>query len=330
MRTHSRQAIGPLMAFVVAGCSGPQSVLHPAGPEALGLAHLTWFLFGFGALVLAFVLAAAAIAVRGPERWRAVVASRCMIIGAGVFFPAVSLTGLLGYGLWLTRASIPDTEGREPLQIEVTGEQWWWRVQYAPSTRSPVASANEIRVPAGRPIRFTLQSADVIHSFWVPNLAGKLDMIPGRATSLLVRAERTGVFRGQCAEYCGKAHALMALTVVVMTPTDFASWLENESRPAMEPDKPESRRGRSLFLEAGCGGCHTVRGTPAAGTIGPDLTHLGSRHSVGIASAAMNERNIARFMTDGQHMKPGNHMPTFRIFAAVELQAIATYLAGLR
>ncbi len=150
----------------------------------------------------------------------------------------------------------------------------------------PIATANEIRIPAGRPIVFTLQSADVIHSFWVPNLGGKMDMIPGRTTHLRLQADQPGVFRGQCAEYCGGPHALMALEVVAMPPAEFEAWLQGQARPAAEPASEAAERGRELFLAAGCGACHTVRGTAAAGTVGPDLTHLGSRRSVGIDTAA--------------------------------------------
>jgi cytochrome c oxidase subunit 2 len=138
------------------------------------------------------------------------------------------------------------------------------------------------------------------------------------------------MLRGQCAEYCGGPHALMALSVVVMPPSEFDRWLAAEADPAVEPSGPPAQRGRELFLAAGCGGCHTIRGTPASGTIGPDLTHLASRHAVGVDTAAMGQANIARFIREGQHVKPGNLMPPFRIFAPDELDAIAAYLAGLR
>jgi cytochrome c oxidase subunit 2 len=193
-----------------------------------------------------------------------------------------------------------------------------------------VDSANEIRIPSGRSVIFTLGSADVIHSFWVPNLGGKLDMIPGRTAQLRLRADQPGVFRGQCAEYCGGPHALMALEVVALSESDFETWLEDQAKPAIEPTSSEARRGRDLFLSAGCGACHTVRGTPAAGNVGPDLTHLASRRSVGLDTLPMTEANIRRFIVDGQHIKPGNLMPPFRIFTDVDLDAITTYLAGLR
>jgi cytochrome c oxidase subunit 2 len=268
--------------------------------------------------------------MQGPASLRAMLASPRMVVWAGIVFPTVALTGLLGYGVWLTRASIaePGTDGR--LRIVVTGEQWWWRVQYAQSSGSAIETANEIRIPVGRPILFELRSADVIHSFWVPSLAGKVDMIPGRTTFLNARADREGIFRGQCAEFCGGPHALMALEVIAEAPATFDAWLQNQARPAIEPESAVARQGQRLFLGAGCGACHTVRGTTAVGTIGPDLTHLGARRSVGIDTAAMSEASIAHFIVDGQYIKPGNRMPPFRVFESGDLNAVANYLAGLR
>ena len=327
--SHPRR-FGSASVALLGGCGDNQSVLNPKGPEALQLAHLSWLLFAFGTIVLLIVVLAVAVAIRGPRPMRAVLASARTVVWAGIVFPAVTLTTLLGYGVWLTRAStaVPGENGA--LRIEVVGEQWWWRVTYPQAGDSRIATANEIRIPTGRPILFTLQSADVIHSFWVPNLGGKMDMIPGRTTHLRLRADHAGVFRGQCAEYCGGPHALMALEVVAVPPADFEAWLKRQARSAAEPASQITMRGRELFLAAGCGACHTVRGTAAAGTVGPDLTHLGARRSVGIDTAAMTQANIARFIHDGQHIKPGNLMPPFRIFTPADLDAVAGYLAGLR
>jgi cytochrome c oxidase subunit 2 len=320
----------PIVTSIIAGCGDHQSVLNPAGPEALRLTQLTWLLFGFGTAVLAIVILATIAAMHGPAPLRAVLASARMVVWAGIFFPAIALTGLLGYGVWMTRASIANPGEDGQLRIVVTGEQWWWRVDYPQAAGPVITTANEIRIPVSRSILFELRSADVIHSFWVPNLGGKVDMIPGRTTFLRVLADRVGVFRGQCAEFCGGPHALMALEVIAMTPADFDAWMQNQSGPASVPESAVARQGKALFLAAGCSGCHAVRGTEAAGTIGPDLTHLGSRRSVGIDTAPMSEASIARFISDGQHVKPGNRMPPFRIFAPADVNAIATYLLGLR
>lgn len=309
-------------------CGDRQSVLNPKGPDALQLLQLSWLLFAFGTAILALVVVATAVAVFGSDRSRAFLASARTVGWAGVVLPVVSLTLLLSYGLWLTRANAIAPADPGALRIAVVGAQWWWRVTYE-HNGTTVDGANEIRIPAGRSVIFTLGSADVIHSFWVPNLGGKLDMIPGRTTQLRLRADQPGVFRGQCAEYCGGPHALMAFEVVALSGPDFEEWLEDQAKPAIEPSSAEARRGRNLFLSAGCGACHTVRGTPAAGKIGPDLTHLASRRSVGLDTLPMTEANIRRFIVDGQHIKPGNLMPPYRIFTDADLDAITTYLAGL-
>lgn len=330
MTARRRRWYLPMAAGLLGGCGDHQSVLNPMGPEALRLAQLTWLLFGFGAVVLAIVVVAMFAAVYGRAPWRAMLASAGTVVWAGIVFPAVALTGLLGYGVWMTRASIADPGDAAALRIVVTGEQWWWRLHYRRTGGTSVETANEIRIPAGRPVLFELRSADVIHSFWVPSLGGKVDMIPGRTTFLRLRADEPGVSRGQCAEYCGGPHALMALEVIAMAPIEFDTWLDNQSRPASEPRSAIAVRGRDLFLQAGCGACHAVRGTAAAGAIGPDLTHLGSRRSVGIDTAAMGEASIARMIADSQHVKPGNRMPPFRIFSPDDLHAVASYLAELR
>jgi len=251
------------------------------------------------------------------------------VIG-GIVFPTVVLTLLLGYGIWLTQAGVPAREGDTPLRIEVGGEQWWWRVVYTAPDGRKIAVANEIRIPTDRAIDFSLRSADVIHSFWVPGLGGKVDMIPGRTTRLRLLASRTGVFRGQCAEYCGGPHALMAFAVVALSPSEFESWLDAQDAPAAEPVSDTAKVGKSLFAAAGCGACHAVRGTQATGSVGPDLTHLGSRRTLAAGLRAVSRENIAQFISDNQRMKPGNHMPPYQIFRPSELDAIAAYLAGLR
>lgn len=316
-------------AALVAGCGGKQSVLDPAGPHALQLEQVSWLLFATGLSILFMVMSAVLVALRGPARLRAILASARTVVWGGIAFPVITLTALLGYGIWLTRADAVLPHEADALRISVVGEQWWWRVTYSGGDRI-VTTANEIRIPTGRAIQFTLTSADVIHSFWVPSLGGKVDMIPGRTTHLRVRADRTGVFRGQCAEYCGGPHALMAFEVVAQSPIEFEAWIAGQAASAAEPQSPAALRGRDLFLAAGCGACHSIRGTPVAGTIGPDLTHLASRRSVGADTLGMTEANIKRFIVDGQHVKPGNLMPPFRILSDSDLDALASYLAGLR
>jgi len=312
------------------GCGDNQSVLNPKGADALELAYLSWLLFIGGTAILLLVVVVAALAIFGSPRARAAIASPHTVVWAGIALPIVVLTALLIYGVSLTRSQQAHVADDTAMRIDVVGEKWWWRVSYRDPQGAPIRSANEIRIPVGRSVVFALTSADVIHSFWVPSLAGKIDMIPGRTTHLRLKADHAGIFRGQCAEYCGGPHALMAFEVVAMQPDEFDAWLERQAAPAVAPTTDGGRRGQELFLAAGCGSCHTVRGTAAAGTIGPDLTHLGSRRSVGIDTAAMTEDNVARFIRDGQHVKPGNLMPPFRVFAPADLAAVSAYLTGLR
>jgi cytochrome c oxidase subunit 2 len=178
------------------------------------------------------------------------------------------------------RAGYAAPPADDTLRVTVTGHQWWWRVVYESPDGTRFESANEVRIPTGRGTAIDLVGADVIHSFWVPNLAGKVDMIPGRTNTLTLQADRAGISRGQCAEYCGGAHALMAFNVVAMEPDDFETWLAAEAAPARTPETPGEEEGLALFLSHGCGACHAIRGTEADGTIGPDLTHVGSRTSL--------------------------------------------------
>lgn len=316
---------------LLGGCGRDvQSVLAPGAIQAQQIADLAWLLFGFGTLVLAIVVAATWLAIRGSLRTRKMLAQENAVIALGLVFPAVTLTLLLGYGVWQMRSHLDLGRDRDAAAIEVVGEQWWWRVTYTGTDEKRIASANEIRIPVGIPVTFTLKAADVIHSFWVPSLGGKVDMIPGRTTQLRLTAERPGIYRGQCAEYCGGPHALMAFEVVAMPASDYAAWLQGAAAPPATPASEIARRGQSLFLAAGCGACHTVRGTSATGTLGPDLTHIGSRRSVGIDTLPLTGENLARFITDGQHVKPGNLMPEFRVLQPPELEALASYLLSLK
>ncbi len=300
------------------------------GAESARIALLAQVLFVGAGVVMLVVLIAVLIAMRGPPNARRRLAGDRAVLLGGIAFPVAMLTALLAYGVWVMHASIAPADAPATLRIEVTGEQWWWRLAYLDSQGEGFASANEIRMPVGREVEFVLHSADVIHSFWVPSLGGKVDMIPGRTNVLRLTAAQPGIYRGQCAEYCGGAHALMAFEVIAMPEAAFAAWLAAESAAAPEPAEAISRRGLTLFLAAGCGSCHAIRGTPAAGTIGPDLSHVGARRFIAAATLPMTRANLARFIADGQHAKPGNFMPPFRIFSAEEIDAVSAYLASLK
>jgi cytochrome c oxidase subunit 2 len=202
-------------------------------------------------------------------------------------------------------------------------------VQYV-TENGTVEMANELRLPVGRRMELQLTSPDVIHSFWVPSIAGKMDMIPGRITRLALEPTRTGIFRGACAEYCGASHALMAFLVIVMDPEEFQRWLEAQARPADAPTDALATRGHDLFLAHGCTACHAIRGTPAAGQIGPDLTHVASRLRIGAGTLPNDAGALVRWIGQTDRIKPGVHMPAFRALAADDLMALAAYLGSLR
>jgi len=279
-------------------------------------------------LIWLFVMGTAVYAVRSRRRSRPR-AGYVLIIGAGAIFPTVVLAGLLGFGLQLlTHLRGPDTGS--DLQMEVSGEQWWWRVRYLQADGQPVETANEIRLPVGAVVELRLTSPDVIHSFWIPSLGGKMDMIPGRETRLVLQPTRTGEFRGACAEYCGASHALMAFPVRVMEPDAFAAWLERQQRPAAQPESSLARAGARLFLANGCGACHTVRGTEANGTVGPDLTHVGGRLSLGAGTLTNDAESFERWIGHAKLIKPDVRMPPFDMLPSSDLRAMAAYLDGLQ
>ena len=321
-------AVGAITA-ALAGCQVSQSALTPLGPEAERVALLFWVLLIGGAAIMTAVIAFVALAIYGGGRPRTWFAQESMIVAGGIVFPIVTLTLLLGYGLLTMRAGQAAPNEEEPLRLTVVGEQWWWRVIYETPDGSQFESANEVRIPTGRRVEIALLSADVIHSFWVPNLAGKVDMIPGRTNIITLIADRPGISRGQCAEYCGGAHALMAFNVVAMAPPEFEAWLAREAGPAAPAGGAEDP-GQLLFLSSGCGACHTIRGTVATGTIGPDLTHMGSRVSLAAGILPNNAEAIAAWIVGNQHIKPENRMPPYGIFSDRELVALSDYLTRLQ
>lgn len=250
-----------------------------------------------------------------------------LLLWGGIVFPTLVLAGLLTYGLALMADLRAPGSG---LRIAVSGEQWWWRVEYhLPGREGPVASANELRLPHGQRALLELTSPDVIHAFWIPSIAGKLDMIPGRTNRLVVEPTRTGTFRGACAEFCGLSHALMAFSVVVMEQGAFEAWLTQQAAAAAEPATALAARGQELFNQAGCGACHAVRGTGARGTIGPDLTHLASRPTLAAGTLPNDHDALVRWITQAETVKPGSLMPSFGALPEGHVEAIAAYLEGL-
>jgi len=316
------------MSAPVAGTAGwPPPVLDPAGPFAGPVNVVSWILFGMAAVVLLIVLIALGAALFGPRRWRARLGGTGLIWIGGLAFPVVVLSALLIYGLGLT-SHLSDEPGPGELRIRVTGEMWWWRVAYLDAQgREAFQDANEVHIPTGRPVVFELESADVIHSFWVPRLGGKRDMIPGRRTFLRLQADEPGAYGGQCAEYCGGPHALMGLVVVAHPPAEFEAWRRRQAEPAPAAALPA--RGAEVFRASGCGACHTVRGAGFNGQAGPDLSHIGSRRTLGAGILPNNQGTLGGWISDSQSLKPGNRMPAYPVLSGEDLRAVSTWLDSL-
>jgi cytochrome c oxidase subunit 2 len=316
--------------LLLASCGGSQSALAPAGRGAERIAELFWWMAGGASIIWLAVIGLAVYSLLHPSS-HPYNKTRLLIIGGGAVVPTVVLAGLLAYGLALMPALLAPAPAGS-LQIAVSGEQWWWRVRYLTPGGNQVAVelGNEIRLPVGEQVDFYLESPDVIHSFWIPSLGGKVDMIPGRINRLTLEPTRTGVFRGACAEYCGTSHALMNFYVVVLEKAEFTAWLEHQQAPAQPPGQPLAVRGQELFLANGCGACHRVRGTSADGVVGPELTHVGSRLSLGAGILANESDAFIRWIAHTEDLKPGVHMPAFGMLPPEDLQALAAYLDGLQ
>ena len=216
------------------------------------------------------------------------------------------------------------------LSIELTGHQWWWEARYNDVDASNIfITANEIHIPVGVPVQFTLRSTDVNHSFWVPNLAGKKDLIPGKVTTMWLQADKPGVYRGQCAEYCGLQHAKMALWIVADPQEQFNAWRQNATQEAVQPTTDVQKRGQQVFFSSTCVMCHAINGMPAGSGIGPNLTHIGSRNMIAAATLSNTRDHLAQWIKDSQTFKPGNKMPQNNLSDA-DLQALTEYLGSLK
>lgn len=310
-------------------CTGSSSTLDPAGRGAEQIASLFWWMSGGMLAVWLLVVLVTLYATYRSSAPASMVTARRLVVVGGVVVPAILLTVLLTFGL----ALIPPLLAPPPpgsLTIAITGEQWWWRVRYVAPDGSPVDLANELHVAVGEPVDLRLESTDVIHSLWIPALAGKMDMIPGRTTRLTLEPTRAGVFDGLCAEYCGASHAFMAFPVVVSEPAELRRWIAGQAAPAVPPADAAAKHGEDVFLATGCGACHTVRGTSAKGIVGPDLTHVGSRRTIGAGRLPNEVDALRHWLARPDHLKPGVTMPRFNMLPEDDLRAIVTYLRGLQ
>lgn len=314
------------------------SIFNPASPEAAAVTRLWWWMFGAGLIIwigVAVIALRAAMANRAAGDGDEIIrdtpsfARRIeRVLAAGVLSTAIVLAAVLTYSFAVGHALAQHAAQR--LVIDVTGHRWWWEVRYASADPTKIATtANEIHVPVGVPVQVRLQSDDVIHSFWVPNLNGKSDLIPGHANSLWFRADTPGVYRGQCAEFCGIEHAKMAFFIVVQPRTAFDTWLADARRPALVPTDSVARRGEELFMHNGCALCHAIAGTDAGGGAAPNLTHVASRRTIAAGMLSNTQENLARWIFDPAMIKPGALMPGFE-FSAADMRALVAYLETLK
>jgi cytochrome c oxidase subunit 2 len=303
-----------------------------AGPLAARIDHLWWVLVAITSAVFIAVVVALVFAVRSGREGRGrTIPSTSIVRNISI---AVAITVVVLFGVLIASAStgraITGYHSNDPVAIEVTGHQWWWEVQYVtnpPSDR--VTTANEIHIPTNRAIHIELRSDDVIHSFWVPNLQGKIDLIPGRTNNIWLQADRPGTYYGPCAEFCGTQHAHMALVVVAEPTADFDKWFSAQHASAPPPSTDETMRGLAVVEQGPCGLCHTIRGTSAGASSAPDLTHIASRLTLAAGTLPNNRDNLTRWLAHTQQIKPGSKMPNSGL-SSEELPAVVEYLETLR
>ncbi len=315
------------------------SALDPHGPAATHIDSLWWLMFGLGTAVFLLVLGLLIAALLRQRRATSDTppdssdgdTGRRWLIRGGLLLPLIVLAIVFGYTVY-TLAAVENAQAQADLHIKVTAQRWWWQVEYPDQD---VTTANEIHIPVGVHVQFQLESQDVIHSFWVPELHGKMDVIPPLTNHLTLQADQVGVYRGECAEFCGLQHATMGFMVVAESQQDFDAWVANQREPAVEPNDPTAKAGQRVFQSAGCVYCHSIQGLDAQSLVGskpdlgPDLTHLASRQTIVGASLTNNTGNLAGWIVDAQHIKQGSDMPPISLNSR-DLQALLAYLQSLR
>jgi cytochrome c oxidase subunit 2 len=308
-------------------CSLAPSPLAPASPRGDDLRSLWWVLFAIAVIVLAVVTALLVwAAVRSPtpeEQQRDHPFGTRLVWIGGIIIPLIILAAVFALSVARMRASDGATPG---LTIDVIGHQWWWEIRYP---QGNVTTANEIHLPAGQRAHILVGSADVIHGFWVPRLQGKIDAIPGQTNSIDLESDQPGDYRGECLVYCALQHANMNLLVIVEPKDDFDRWLSSQASAPPAPTDAQSLRGRQIFLDSTCAACHAVANTTAAGTAGPDLTHLASRRQLAAGTIPNTPDELASWVGDPQAVKPGNRMPAEKL-SGPDLQALVSYLESLK
>jgi cytochrome c oxidase subunit II len=322
---------------VLAGCGGTQSTLNPHSHQSADIANLFWVMMAvaFGGLALITGLLVFAWFRRGRRGFGSdpddphpgEKPSWFIVVGMGVVFPLMVVVALfiVGNGV-IIRVTQAPAASSTAMTVDAIGHQWYWEFRY-PGTRA--VTADELHIPVRTRINLVGTTVDVIHSFWVPELNRKIDTIPGRRNRILLYANRVGVYRGDCAEFCGLQHAHMGMLVFVQPKAQFRTWLKRQAAPAATPRTTLERRGQRVFLGSSCSSCHAIRGTPARGFVGPDLTHIASRTSLAGDTIPDTRSYLARWIVDSQHFKPGNQMPDLELSGS-QLRALVAYLESLK
>jgi cytochrome c oxidase subunit 2 len=334
-------------ATLLNGCHTAQSTFDAHGPAAERISHLSLFMTVLFLVITAVMWALFAIAfyrrrgtlsthapidTSGGEMWIAV---------GGITVPLVVLSVLFVWGLILLRAfpihgvhggSSHDAmaQSMKP-DILIVGHQWWWEIHYLNDDPSlQVVTANELHLPVGQPVNIRLETRDVMHSFWVPALHGKVDLIPGQPNYLRIEASEPGEYQGQCGEYCGAEHARMRILAIAQSPDEYQAWLDAQRKPGTDPATDAAKAGQHIFLAGPCSMCHTVRGTLAGGTVAPDLTHVGSRQMIAANCYKNNDAYLEAWITHAQSLKPQAQMPNFTYFSGEQLTDLVAYLRQLQ
>jgi len=344
MKQGSMRCVLALLVLTLAACAGHvQSVVDPHGPQAGKIAVLWWFFLWLLTAVFVVVMALTLWTLmrrhRGIEQEpletthlpsEQTEKKLTRVVTGATITSVVILFVLLGASVFTGKAVADLGNTKHGMVIELTGNQWWWQIQYDnPDTSRVLVTANEIHIPVGKPVMILGRSNDVIHSFWVPNLHGKRDLIPSRVTTEWIEADHAGAFRGQCAEFCGLQHAHMSLWVIADPPEKFNAWMDQQLQPAVAPSDPVKQRGQQVFLNNACEYCHSIRGTTAAGQVAPDLTHFGSRRGIAANTLPNSMGNLGGWIVDPQSIKPGNHMATIALNSD-DLQPLLEYLESLK
>ena len=321
-------SLSPVL-LLLSGCAGVQSMSEGAGFGSQQFNHLMLLFLVVTGISYALVLVFLTVAVAGRRNQGGEARLRSLLIG-WVGFILIGLVLLTVASFFSDRREARAGAEQEPLKVTVSANQWWWSIEYQNDDPSRIVhTANELHLPVGRPVQLNLVSGDVIHSLWIPALAGKQDLIPGRENDLRIVPTRIGHYRGQCAEFCGLQHAHMALDVTVESPQAFAAWYAAQQQPAPEPTDPRAKAGHDWFMSHACANCHSIAGTPAGGVTAPDLTHVASRQTIAAGTLPMSRGNLRGWIANPQGVKPGAHMPAVGM-TADELDAVASYLETLK